>query len=117
MRTSVIAAASLLATCLSAGAAEVGGRYEARGTNSDGSRYSGTATITRTGEHTCRLEWNVGSTSAGICMLAGSVFVAGYELKGSVGLVVYEVRDDGTLDGRWTIDGEDGFGTELLIPR
>ena len=27
-----------------------------------------------------------------------------------------EIRDDGTLDGIWTVADEDGSGTEILIP-
>ncbi len=31
-------------------------------------------------------------------------------------LVVYKVADDGTMHGLWTIAGQDGNGTEVLIP-
>ena len=88
-----------------------------RGTNLDGSHYSGTAEITSTAKYTCRITWDVGSQSSGICMLNGTSFAAGYSLKDKVGLVIYELRDDGTLDGTWTIADEDGFGTEVLIPQ
>jgi hypothetical protein len=50
-------------------------------------------------------------------MLNGTAFAAGYTLKDKVGLVIYELKDDGTLDGTWTIADEDGYGTEVLIPR
>jgi hypothetical protein len=116
MRKFVVAAALLAAGCLTADAAEVGGKYEVRGKNPNGSRYSGTAVIIPTANYTCRIEWSVGSESSGICMLKGSAFAAGYTLGNKVGLVIYNLRDDGTLDGTWTVADEDGFGTEILIP-
>jgi hypothetical protein len=37
-------------------------------------------------------------------------------LKGAVGLVAYKIKDDGVLDGIWTIADKDGAGTDVLIP-
>jgi hypothetical protein len=111
------AAALFAAGCFAANAAEVGGKYDVRGTNPDGSHYSGTAEIDSTAKYTCRMTWHVGTDSSGICMLNGTAFAAGYSLAGKVGLVIYELRDDGTLDGAWTIADEAGFGTEVLIPQ
>lgn len=94
------------------------GTYDVEGTNLDGSSYGGTATITLTSETTCSIEWNTGSTaSQGICMLYDNAFAAGYVLGDAVGLVVYEVKDDGSLEGAWTISGQDGSGTEKLTPQ
>jgi hypothetical protein len=114
----VFPAALVLTVGLSAAASaqSVGGRYEARGTNVDGSPYSGTATITRTSNTTCRIRWQTGSTSDGFCMLAGRSFAAAYQLQGSVGLVVYELQPDGALNGVWTIADRPGAGTEVLTP-
>jgi hypothetical protein len=117
MRKIALASAFVAAGCFAAHAAEVGGKYNVRGTNLDGSHYSGTAEITSTAKYTCRITWDVGAESSGICMLNGSAFAAGYTLKDKVGLVIYELKDDGTLDGTWTIADEDGYGTEVLIPR
>jgi hypothetical protein len=117
MRKVALAGALLAASGLAANAAEVGGKYDVRGTNLDGSHYSGTAEISSTAKYTCRITWDVGSESSGICMLNGTAFAAGYTLKDKVGLVIYELKDDGTLDGTWTIADEDGYGTEVLIPR
>jgi hypothetical protein len=91
-------------------------KFEARGTNPDGSRYSGTATITIISNTTCTIVWEVGSTASGICMREGSTFAASYVLGSAVGIVIYTIRDDGILDGKWTIAGKDGIGTELLLP-
>jgi hypothetical protein len=34
-----------------------------------------------------------------------------------VGLVIYELQDDGTLEGLWTVADQEGVGTETLTPR
>jgi len=33
-----------------------------------------------------------------------------------VGLVIYKVNDDGSMEGLWTIAGQGGTGTETLTP-
>ncbi|WP_280518883.1 hypothetical protein [Shinella curvata] len=91
------------------------GTYNVEGTNLDGSAYKGTATIELTSETTCSIEWQTGgTTSNGICMLYGDAFAAGYVLGDAVGLVVYQVKGNGLLEGAWTISGKDGSGTENL---
>lgn len=91
------------------------GKYTVEGTNLDGSAYSGTAEITLASATTCVIEWETaGTTSTGICMLNGDAFAAAYVLGDAIGLVVYKVNGDGTLDGAWTITGKDGSGTETL---
>jgi len=99
-----------------ASAQSVGGKYDVSGTNADGSPYQGTATITRSSNTTCRIHWQTGSTSDGICMLANKSFAAAYQLGKDVGLVVYELQSDGTLNGVWTIADQSGAGTEILTP-
>lgn len=111
----------LAATLGMAGAARAdvsAGIYSVEGTNLDGSSYSGMATIELSSDTTCHIHWSVGSESDGICMLYDNAFAAGYVFKtGGVGLVVYQVMDDGTLEGAWTIDGQSGSGTETLTPQ
>ncbi|AKH99985.1 hypothetical protein IMCC20628_01269 [Hoeflea sp. IMCC20628] len=117
---------SLILVCLaatlgmmSAAQAEVtAGTYTVEGTNLDGSSYGGTATIELSSDTTCHIHWSTGTESNGICMLYDNAFAAGYVFEtGTVGLVVYQVMDDGTLEGAWTIDGQSGSGTERLIPQ
>ncbi|MCJ8151606.1 hypothetical protein MKI86_20900 (plasmid) [Shinella sp. B3.7] len=94
------------------------GTYNVEGTNLDGSAYNGTATITLTSETTCAIEWNTGAvTSNGICMLYDNAFAAAYVLEDAVGLIVYQVKADGSLEGAWTISGKDGSGSEILTPQ
>lgn len=98
-------------------AADVGGHYTVAGTNLDGSSYSGTADITVSGDSTCHIVWHTGGTdSSGICMRVNDVLVAGYVLNGDVGLVAYTIKDDGTLDGVWTIADKNGAGKDVLTP-
>ena len=100
-------------------AVAVGGKYKVAGTNFDGSNYSGDAEITITSETTCAIEWHTGQNSAsiGICMRNDDSFAAAYKMKdGSVGLIIYKMDDDGTMDGIWTLSGQNGAGTEVLTP-
>jgi hypothetical protein len=107
---------SVATIATSAFAVDVGGNYTVYGTNFDGSHYKGTATI-KGSSSSCTVEWETGSTSSsGICILSGSVFAAAYQLGKDVGLAVYDVRKDGTLDGVWSIEGQEGSGTEILTP-
>jgi hypothetical protein len=118
MRKFVLAVAVAGLSALPAAAQSIGGTYEVKGTNFDGSEYDGTATITLTSQTTCTIHWETGgSTSDGICMRNGDAFSAGYVMGDSVGLVVYRVMQNGTLDGLWTIAGKEGNGTETLTPK
>jgi hypothetical protein len=112
-------ASILLALCMiaPASAQSIGGSYTTAGTNLDGSPYSGTVEITLTSETTCTIHWVTGSTeSDGICSRNGDAFAAAYVLQDAIGLIVYKVKEDGTLDGLWTIAAKEGNGTEVLTP-
>ena len=92
--------------------------YTVAGTNLNGSPYTGEARITLTSETTCDIEWITGATSSfGICMRNGPAFAAAYLLGDAAGLVIYQIMDDGTLEGLWTISGQEGTGTEVLTPK
>lgn len=115
-----ISAVALLLTASAAMAApgDVGGRYNVEGKNPNGSAYRGTAEIIVTTKNTCRILWKTGgTTSEGICMRNENAFSAAYELQGKVGLVIYEIMDDGTMEGIWTVADQEGVGAERLVPR
>jgi len=116
MKKIIIAAALMLAAASTANAQTVNaGKYTVEGTNLDGSAYTGTAEITLASETTCVIEWDTaGVKSTGVCMLNGNAFAAAYVLGDALGLIVYKVNGDGSLDGKWTITGKDGSGTETL---
>ena len=116
MKRILATAAFVLAIAAGANAQTVNaGKYTVEGTNLDGSSYSGRAEITLASETTCIIEWDTaGVKSNGVCMLNGDAFAAAYVLEDALGLIVYKVNGDGTLDGKWTITGKDGSGTEVL---
>jgi hypothetical protein len=116
MRTYILAALVALGWCAAASAQSVGGKYTVKGTNPDGSSYSGSAEINPSGD-SCRMIWNVGSTWRGICMLANKSFAASYRQGETFGLVIYELQPDGALKGVWTVADQKGVGTETLIPQ
>jgi hypothetical protein len=117
MKRILVAAILLAAGTISAFAQDIGGNYTVYGTNFDGSHYKGTATISVKTSTTCEIDWSTGTTtSSGICMRNDDSFAAAYQLGKDVGLVIYKIHPDGTLDGLWTIAGQDGNGTEVLTP-
>ena len=116
MRTFMLAIVLVAAWCGSASAQMIGGKYTVRGTNVDGSPYGGTAEITPSSNSTCRMVWQTGLVSRGICMIAKGTLAASYRLGNSYGLVIYELQPDGSLKGSWTIADQPGAGTEVLTP-
>jgi hypothetical protein len=114
MKGALIAAALAVAWSATASAQSVGGRYEVRGTNPNGSNYSGTADISPNG-NICRISWHVGSEWRGICMVSGNRFAASYHSGDTAGLLIYRINGDGSLAGEWTT-GAGSTGTETLIP-
>jgi hypothetical protein len=116
LRTVAAALVAAALTSTAAPAQTVGGQYRVQGTNPDGSGYGGTAAITPTSDTTCRITWDTGSTSVGICMVAGKTVAASYSLAGRIGLVLYQMQPDGVLNGVWTVADQPGGGTEILTP-
>jgi hypothetical protein len=117
MRRLGLAFAPLILAAAPALAQEVGGMYGVYGTNFDGSTYEGTAEIVLLSETTCAIMWTTGdTTSQGTCMRRNNTFAAGYDLQGKIGLLIYDILKDGSMEGAWTVTGMDGFGTETLTP-
>lgn len=114
----ILAVAALAAvTVSSASAQSIGGSYTASGTNLDGTAYEGTVEINAVSDTTCTIEWKTGSTnSEGVCMRNGNAFSAAYVQGDTLGLLVYEVKEDGSMEGIWTVTGQSGSGTEMLTP-
>jgi uncharacterized protein YgiM (DUF1202 family) len=76
---------------------EIGGLYRVTGTNPNGTRYSGTCRITRSGERYF-FYWQVGSTYRGSGAFDGDELVIDW---GQAQPVIYTVEDDGRLVGTW----------------
>ena len=118
MRT-ILAAAVFAALTMPTVSAEFhAGTYTVEGTNLNGSPYSGTAEVTLLSDTTCQIVWHTGSTESwGHCMKVGDYVSAGYIMGEAIGIIMYLVNEDGSLDGYWTISGQDGSGTEKLTPQ
>lgn len=113
----VVVALVLVAMPLVA-AAEIAGRYSCRGTNPNGSPYSGTTVITENGGGYL-LRWTIGGkTHSGTGILTGGQLSASWGVRGGAfGVVVYVVKDDGRLVGKWINPSGGNLGTETLRPR
>lgn len=117
MRKIAVIAASLLFAG-SAVAQDIVGVYTVQGTNPDGTTYAGLAEIVPLSDVTCEVTWSTGGQeTTGICMRYHNAFAAAYPLNEDIGLLIYEILADGSMQGTWTIAGSDGVGTELLIPQ
>jgi hypothetical protein len=117
MKTLIFAIVMIFSLATVAAAQNLGGRYEVAGKNFDGSRYSGEVEIIVTSKNTCRINWYIGrNVWRGICMRNGSAFSAAYKLGPNIGLVIYEIKDDGSMVGLWTLADKSGIGREVLVP-
>ncbi len=76
------------------------------------------AEISGTAGGNCGIRWAIPNTppTQGFCMRQGNVLSAAYRLGNAIGLVVYRIEEDGTLNGTWTIAGQEGVGKERLVP-
>lgn len=91
-------------------------KYDATGTNPDGTKYTGSATIDILSDTTFAIQWKIaGSVYKGFGMRLNGTLAATYMIGGQPGLVIYSVEGN-ELDGLWAIRGENGNGTEHLTP-
>jgi hypothetical protein len=89
------------------GGIKVGGTYDVQGTTQDGAVYTGTVTVTQTGD-TYNFSWEVGESYTGTGYLKEGKMTVDW---GDEYPVVYEVRQGGNLlIGLWA----DGTATEIL---
>jgi hypothetical protein len=118
MKRLMLAAALLAASTVAASAQSIGGTYKVEGTGLNGAPYGGVAEIRALTDTTCEIVWQTGpQTSNGVCMRYGPAFSAFYVLGDAIGMVIYEVKADGSMEGLWTVTGQNGSGTEKLTPQ
>ena len=98
-----------------AGAAGVEGEYTGYGTTPHGGSYQCDVTVTRTGD-AYGVMWYFDGKPAyeGAGILKGNTLVVGYAAPQGYGVVVYEVKADGSLEGTWAAKGSSTVGTESL---
>ncbi len=106
------------AMLLFAGAAlgDVVGNYKAHGANPGGGQaYDCDVTITKAGDvYTVQWFFNGELGYDGVGIMKNGLFCVGYAASGGYGVVVYEVKADGSLAGVWTTPGFQDTGTETL---
>ena len=92
------------------------GGYAMSGVGLTGSAYSGTTTITRTGE-TFAIEQNTGGgILEGTGLMRGDSLAAVFIANGQSFVALYDRQPDGTLIGEWTSFAGVTIGTETLTP-
>ena len=98
----------------SAPAPDVAGHYNIVGTNPNGGGYKGTLEVIARGD-VYQFRWNAGTQYDGVGVQNGKIvavaFANGADGKGC-GVVDYDVKSDGTLDGKWGYWGTNEAGTE-----
>src|ERR1700677_3996475 len=104
-------------TAMAADSMTLASRYDVSGSNPDGSKYSGTASVKVISDTTFTIKWDIaGSGYEGFGMRLNDTFAANYTIDGEPGLVMYKVDGSG-INGLWAIRGHNGSGTEHLTPR
>ncbi len=109
-----VVALFFLAHTVTAQDAGLAGTYDVAATNPDGSPYRGSLTITQDGD-SYGFFWNVISTFQGAGFRDGNIVVVGWG-GDQCSAVLYRVQPDGALQGRWSVAGTRGFGSELAQP-
>jgi hypothetical protein len=84
--------------------------YEVSGTNTDGAGYKGTLKIKEDGEG-YSFEWNTGSVVKGFGIQQNETATAGIGGPQCM-FVSYDIKPDGTLEGKWGGQSTKTFGTE-----
>lgn len=87
------------------------GSYSIAGTNTDGKDYKGTLAVTKAGQG-YKFAWNAGNSFDGFGIRAGNLVAVGFGGK-QCAFVGYDVKSDGTLDGRWGAESSTTLGTEV----
>lgn len=87
------------------------GRYEVSGTNTDGKPYKSSLNVKKNGDG-YSFVWSGGTQPVnGFGIRMGELAAIGLG-QASCGFVMYEVKPDGTLEGKWGGQSSTSFGTE-----
>jgi len=113
MKLKTLFAAAVLAASFAAPAwADPSGTYSVDGTNPDGgAAYTGTVTVTKTGD-TFKVDWTIGDhTVTGTAVGNDDLLSIGYSNGTQPGVGLY-VKQDGKWKGVWSYLGQTSMGTE-----
>lgn len=87
------------------------GNYDVVGSNPGGNEYKGKLGVKKAGVGYA-FTWNTGTTSNGFGVRSGDKVAVG--IGGTqCGFVSYDIKSDGTLDGKWGGQGSTSVGTEI----
>lgn len=112
MRHLMAVTVALLFCVVAAYAADPVGKYTIQGSNPGGGKYTGTVSVTRTGE-TYRVIWLVGGTRYIGTGIGNNNFIAvSYRSGSDTGLALYGA-DGGNWAGVWAYAGSRVVGTEI----
>ncbi len=89
--------------------------YKVAGTRLDGATYKGTLTLKQQGAGYA-FKWDTGDKSEGFGIRWGDFATVGIG-GAQCGFVSYQVKPDGSLDGKWSSAGSPKLGTELAKKR
>lgn len=120
MKTGFFGAAVLaLALAATPALAKGPGKYAVKGTNAgDKSDYSGTATLTKTGENTWRLVSVIGSDKfEGYGIGDDDIIAVTYSGGGNTAVALYVAQADGSYSGVWAFKGDTKVSIETLSPK
>lgn len=87
------------------------GSYSIKGTNPEGKDYAGKLTVTKRGEG-YSFKWEAGNSFEGFGIRGGNMIAVGFGGK-QCAFVGYDIKEDGTLDGKWGNAESKTFGTEV----
>lgn len=114
-----IAATFIIGWMMIAGSAlaqDIAGAYAMSGVTVSGAPYTGTTTITRTGD-TFAIEQNQGGgILEGTGIWQGQTLAAVFSSGGETYVAIYDRQPDGTLIGQWAGFADVNVGTETLTP-
>lgn len=87
------------------------GSYDIKGTNTDGGNYTGKLTVKREGAG-YRFQWTAPSALTGFGIQGADMVAVGIG-GNQCGFVGYDIRPDGSLDGKWGSPGSTSVGSEV----
>jgi hypothetical protein len=91
------------------------GEYEISGKNPEGKEYKGSLTVIKEGQGYV-FQWNAGNMFDGFGIRAGNKVAVGLGGK-QCAFLGYDIKPDGTLDGRWGSRTSKELGTEVATKR
>lgn len=90
---------------------DLDGTYDITGSNPAGESYKGTLAVKKSGLG-YQFDWDAGSVSSGFGIRTGDKVAVGFGGK-NCSFVTYEIKPDGSLDGKWGGKGSTSVGTEV----